>query len=167
VLLERLFGATSRPLIATDVSATVLSRVRARHGRDRAEYVVADARELPFEDASIPTLVSHVGLANVADSRRLLRELRRVGRELVATHVFYPKRDDENRRVARELGLEALLFRDEALSAFADAGWAVDVEHEREVLADPTPPSALVEGVRIDALPAVATRIHYCVLVAR
>ena len=107
------------------------------------------------------------GLANVPDAEPLLRELRRAGRELVATHVFYPEPDEENRRAAREHGLEELLVPESAFSAFAAAGWDVEVEREQEVAAGPTPASALIDGVRIDALPAAPTRIAYCVLVAR
>src|SRR3954452_17623829 len=77
--LERLLSGTQRPLDATDVSGTVLGRVRVRLGTQRIEYVVADARTLPLEEASIATLVSHLGLANVPDADALLRELRRVG----------------------------------------------------------------------------------------
>ena len=166
-LLERLLARTERPLVATDISPTVLERVRHRLGDERVEYVAADARALPFEDAAIPTFASHVGLANVPDAMPLLRELRRAGRELVATHVFYPESDEENRRAARELGLEELLFRESAVRAFAAACWELEVESGQEVAAGPTPASALIEGVRIDALPVATTRISYCVLVAR
>jgi hypothetical protein len=166
-LLERLLAVTERPLVATDISPTVLERVRRRIGGEGVEYVVADARALPFDDGAVPTFVSHVGLANVPDAPPLLRELRRAGRELVVTHVFYPESDEENRRAALELGLAELLFRDSASRAFAAAGWNLQVESEHEVAAGPTPASALIEGVRIDALPAARTRISYCVLVAR
>jgi ubiquinone/menaquinone biosynthesis C-methylase UbiE len=166
-LLERLLRATERPLVATDVSATVLSRVRARLGTKGVEYVVADTRELPFEDGSVPTLASHLGLANVPDAGPLLRELRRVGHKLVTTHLFYPDDDEENLAAAREHGLGELLSRTAALAAFAAAGWKVEVELEREVPVEPTPASELIPGVRIDALPVAPTRATWCVLVAR
>ena len=166
-LLERLLAATERPLVATDISATVLERVRRRLDDERVEYIVADARALPFSDGAIPTFASHVGLANVPNAAPLLRELRRAGRELVATHVFYPEPDEENRHAARELGLEELLFRESAFHAFAAAGWKLEVDSEQEIEAEPTPASELIEGVRIDALPAAPTRISYCVLLAR
>ena len=166
-LLERLLAATERPLVATDISPTVLERVRRRLGAERIQYVVADAHALPFDDAAVPTFASHVGLANVSDAAPLLRELRRAGRELIATHLFYPEADEENRRAARELGLDELLFRESAFRAFAAAGWTLAVESDQEVSAAPTPASALIEGVRVDALPAAPTRISYCVLVAR
>jgi hypothetical protein len=161
-LLSRLVGATSRPLVATDVSPHVLRATERRLPGPR--YVVADACSLPFDDGEVGTLVTHVGLANVAGGRRLLRELRRVGHELIATHVFYPADDQANRTVARELGLEELLVRETALPAFAAEGWDVAVDYEREVKADPTPSSAIVPGLGIDTLPAEATRITWCVL---
>jgi SAM-dependent methyltransferase len=166
-LLERLLGATQRPLVATDVSETVLTRVRARFGTERVEFVVADARALPFEEGSIATLVSHLGLANVPDAGVLLRELRRVGRELIATHVFFHDDDERNLAAARELGLDGLATWSAALGAFAEAGWSATVELERDVRADPTPVSELVPGVGIDGLPVAPASVTWCVLVAR
>ncbi len=161
-LLRLLAAATTRPLVASDVSEHVLRATERRVPGLR--YVAADARSLPFADGEIATLVTHVGLMNVPRGPEVLRELRRVGRELLATHYFYPADDDENRRAARELGLEDLLVRDAALAAFADAGWDVAVEAEREVDAVPTPKSALIPGVGIDGLPVRETRVTWCVL---
>jgi hypothetical protein len=161
-LLTRLVAGTSRPLVATDVSPHVLRATERRLPGPR--YVVADACSLPFDDGEAGTLVTHVGLANVPGGRRLLRELRRVGHELIATHVFYPANDQANRTAARELGLEELLVRETALPAFAAAGWKVAVEYEREMKAEPTPASALIPELRIDGLPVAATRITWCVL---
>ena len=163
VLLERLAASgTSRPLIATDVSPHVLRRTERRIPGPR--YVVADAHALPFAAGEIATLVSHVGLMNVQRGRELLGELRRVGGALVATHLFYGADDEANRAAARELGLEELLVRESALAAFADAGWDVAVEYERDVPAAPTPVSALIPGVGIDGLPVQGTRASWCVL---
>ena len=161
-LLEELVAGTSRELVASDVSPHVLRGTERRVPGPR--YVVADAHALPFADAEIATLVTHVGLANVPRGRELVRELRRVGREVVATHIFYPADDEENRAAARALGLEELLAREEALSAFAEAGWDISFEYEQEVQASPTPKSALIPGVGIDGLPVTETRLTWCVL---
>lgn len=161
-LLELLVHGTARPLAATDVSPLILRRVRDRLGDERVEYVPADAHELPFAEGSVPTLVSHVGLANVPPTA--LRELRRVGRELAATHVFYPEDDTENRAAAREAGLEDMLVRPTAMQALADAGWEAMTEAEQAVRASPTPESALIPGVRIDAIPVTETTATWCVL---
>jgi SAM-dependent methyltransferase len=161
-LLELLAARVSRPLTATDVSAHVLRATERRVPGVR--YVVADAQSLPLADGEVATLVTHVGLANVPRARALLHELRRVGRELVATHLFYPVEDEANRSAARELELEDLLVREPTRAAFADAGWELSLEYECEVPASPTPESALVPGVRIDGLPVCDTRATWCVL---
>jgi hypothetical protein len=166
-LLERLLEATQRRLVATDVSETVLGRVGARLGTERIDYVVADARSLPFEDGSFATIVSHLGLANVPDGAALLHELRRVGRELIATHVFFRDDDERNIAAARQIGLEGLATRGAALGAFAAAGLTASVDLECEVHAQPTPVSALVPGVAIDGLPAVPALVTWCVIAAR
>ena len=161
-LVERLAHG-ARAVTASDSSPTVLELLRRRLA-DGIQYVVADARSLPFPDASVATVVSHLGLANIADGEAALRELRRIGHELVATHFFLPKEDAENQSAARELGLDTLLDRERALAALAAAGWRVEFEAEREVNATPTPASELIPGVRIDALPVTETRATWCVL---
>jgi SAM-dependent methyltransferase len=161
-LLALLAGGVSRPLVATDVSRHVLAGTERRVPGPR--YVVADAHALPFADGEVETLVTHVGLGNIPRGRELLRELRRVGRELVATHVFYSADDEENRRAARDLDLEDLLVPELAYAAFAEAGWELSVEYEREVPTSPTPKSVLIPGVGIDALPVSDTRVSWCVL---
>lgn len=161
-LLGCLLAVTSRPVVATDVSPHALRATERRLPGPR--YVVADACSLPFDDGEVETLVTHLAFGNVAGGRRLLRELRRVGQELIATHVFYPADDQVNRAAARDLGLEELLVRETALPAFAAEGWDVSVEYEREAKAKPTPSSALVPGLGIDTLPVEDTHITWCVL---
>jgi ubiquinone/menaquinone biosynthesis C-methylase UbiE len=165
-LLERLQAATQRTLVATDVSPTVLGRVEERLGAERIEYVVADARSLPFEDGAIATLASHLVLANVPDAGALLRELRRVGRELVVTHVFFADGDEPNLATARAHRLEAMATRTSALAELQVAGWKAKVDLEREVQAEPTPESELMPGIRIDGLPVTPAQAFWCVLVA-
>ena len=94
------------------------------------------------------------------DAGALLRELRRVGRELIATHVFFRDDDEPNLAAARELELDHLATRGSALAAFSASGWSVTVELElkRDVRADPTPVSELVPGVGIDGLPSCRRR---------
>ena len=166
MLLERLAGATSRPIVATDISPTILGRVRTRLAAADVMYVAADAHALPFRDASIPTLVSHVGLANVPDAPSLLRELRRAGASLYATHVLYEDSDEANRNAARARGIDTLLFRETALRAFAEAGWRATFAAERAVRSEPTSASAVIPSVEIDALPVQATRVTWCVVEA-
>lgn len=161
-LLERLVASTSRPLVATDVSPHVLRATERRIPGPR--YLVADALSLPFEEGEVSTVVTHLGLANVPQGRALLRELRRVGREFVGTHLFYSADDAPNQAAARELGLEELLTRESALDALAEAGWDASLEYAREVPASPTPTSALVPGLGIDGLPIRDTRVVWCVL---
>ena len=92
--------------------------------------------------------------------------MRRVGRELIATHVFFRDDDEPNLAAACELGLDRLATCGSALAAFSASGWSVTVELERDVRADPTPVSELVPGVSIDGLPVVPASVTWCVIVA-
>jgi ubiquinone/menaquinone biosynthesis C-methylase UbiE len=165
-LLERLLE-TGRPLVATDVSPTVLRRVEQRFGDARISYVATDARSLPFADAEIPTLTTYVGLGNVPDTEALLRELRRVGRELGAVHQFYRDDGSENAEAIRAGGFAGALFRNELLASAERAGWTVEIEAERTVVASPTPDSLLVPGLRVDGIPVAETEATWCVLHGR
>jgi ubiquinone/menaquinone biosynthesis methyltransferase len=91
VLLDR-----ARPhdrLIASDFSEPMLQRGRAKVRR--AELVVADAQQLPFEDRSIAAVVCGFGVRNVADPGKAIAEVERVlvpGGVFVTLEFFRPSR---------------------------------------------------------------------------
>ncbi len=87
-LVPRL-GATCRSVVGIDVSPAVVEAAGGRY-RD-LEALVADVRELPFEDGSFDAIVSNSTLdhfATLAEAARALQELSRVlarGGTLVVT----------------------------------------------------------------------------------
>jgi uncharacterized protein YbaR (Trm112 family) len=160
-LVERLAAAVRRPLVASDVSPTVLARTRRSGRLPGVTFLAFDARRTPFRDHSVPVLTTHLGLANIPHTVEVLRELRRVAAgPFLATAAFYPEDDEVNAAAIRELGLGGTLFRSTALAAFADAGWNARIESERRSGAAPTPLSELFPGVRVDALPAAETELR-------
>lgn len=73
--------AGSRLLVGMDVSNAAAVRARQRDAQQRAHYLLADARHLPFAPASIDLIVSPSTLDHFrkpADLGTSLRELRRV-----------------------------------------------------------------------------------------
>jgi hypothetical protein len=157
--------------VATDVSPTVLARTRSRlaalGATDRISYLACDARRTPFADGAVAALTSFLGLANVQHPGPLLAELRRVSRgPLLAITHFYPPDDDVNADAIRTLALERLLYRDSLLEELADAGWRADIRHGEVADATPTPPGVLLEGARIDGLPAAPTALEWCLVYA-
>ncbi len=88
--------ARARPndrVIATDFAAEMLER--GRHKAPRAERVVADALDLPFESASVAAVVCGFGVRNLADPALGAREVRRVlrpGGVFVVLEFFRPER---------------------------------------------------------------------------
>ncbi len=64
-------------LTFTDLSPGMVQTVREALG-DRAEYAVADAQELPFDDASFDAVIANHMLFHVPDRPRALAEIARV-----------------------------------------------------------------------------------------
>ena len=64
-------------LTLTDFSPGMLDVARTVLG-DRADYLVADLQELPFEDASFDTVIANHMLYHVPDRRRAFAEVARV-----------------------------------------------------------------------------------------
>jgi hypothetical protein len=82
----------------------------------------------------------------------------------LAISHFYPEEDKANAKAIREAGLETLLYRHTALEHYVEAGWEVEVKNACVGEARPTPPGVVLEGARIDGLPAADTNLEWCVL---
>lgn len=162
---------TDRPIVATDFSLQVLRRDRERldalgYGH-RVSLLAMDARRTPFKAGAIGTLTTNQGLGNIREGEGLLKEMRRIvcGDFLAVTH-FYPEVDSTNRAVIEELGLAGVLYRENLEQRFEAAGWKMipaNICHGRAL---PTPQSAILEGLGIDALPKAETELAWTTLVA-
>jgi len=170
-LVEELLRGLGRPVVATDLSLPVLMRDR-RYLEfwglyDRASLLAVDARHTPFRNGAVSTLTTFAGLPSVQEPGDLLRELRRiVSGQFVAITVFFSPQDEVHAPVIRGAGLEELLFRGNALEAFAAAGWQVEVIDACAARAVPTPKGVLLEGFQVDGFPLAETVQELCVLVA-
>jgi uncharacterized protein YbaR (Trm112 family) len=170
-LVEELLHRLSRPVVATDLDLSVLMRDRRYLEYwglyDRASLLAFDARRTPFKDGAISTLTTFVGLPSVQEPGDLLQELRRtVSGQFVAITLFFSPEDEVHAPMIRDAGLEALLFRDAALDAFAAAGWQVELIEACAARAAPTPGGVLLKGFQVDGLPLAETVEELCVLVA-
>lgn len=171
-LVEILVRRLQRFVVATDFSPGVLRRNRQwLMDIGLYEYVsllAFDARRTPFRDGAVETLTTNLGLPNIEEPGDLLKELRRIvsGTFLAVSH-FYPEDDAANGKVIRAARLDLLLYRRSALAQFMEAGWVVAVQNECVGEGRPTPPSAVVEGLRIDGLPVAETMLAWCVLLGR
>jgi len=171
-LVEVLARRLTRPIVATDFSPRVLRRDRRWLEflglYDSVSLLAFDARRTPFKDDVIQTLTTNLGLPNIEQPGRLLRELRRiVGGTFLAISQFYPEDNEANAAAIRQAGLSALLFRRSTLEHFATAGWRVELANAYIGKAQPTPAGVVLEGAAIDAFPVAETTLEWCVLVAR
>jgi uncharacterized protein YbaR (Trm112 family) len=165
-----LLHGTAADILITDFSLRVLRRNRrwleAMGHRGRASLLAFDARRTPFRPASLWWMTTNLGLANIRDPGPLLDELRRVvGGQLLAICHFYPPQDDANRQAIVHLGLDSLLYKEQALASLQVAGWKTVIENACIGDAMPTPTSRLIEDAGIDALPVAPTQLEWCVLV--
>jgi len=91
VLLAEAFP--DRRLVAADFSKSMLDAGRTK--APRAETVVANAMEMPFEDGEFAATVCGFGIRNVSDPRRALADVKRVltrGGIFVTLEFFRPTR---------------------------------------------------------------------------
>jgi len=169
--VEHMARRLNRPIVATDFSPRVLRRDRRRFSflglEDRISLLAFDARRTPFRHGAVHTMTTYQGLLNIREPGELLRELRRVvSGTLVVLTFFFPEEDAANGALIHELGLTQMAYREPALRQFREAGWTVQVAASWKGLARPTPPSVLLEGAGMDALPAAETTLEWCVLEA-
>lgn len=171
-LVEQLAQRLKRPIVASDFSPRVLQQARRRlEWRGVYEYVsllAFDSRLTPFKTATVKTLTTNLGLANIRERGNLLQELRRIvsGKFFAISH-FYPENGDTNAQKISELGLATLLFRRLALNCFENAGWKVEVVNSCFGKARPTPIGVVLEGATIDTLPIAETTLEWCTLIAK
>lgn len=171
-LVEEMIRCFEREIVATDLSPRVLRGNRRRLESfklyDQMSLLAFDARRTPFKDGSIETMTTYLGLANIREPRSLLKELGRiVSGTFLALSVFYPPDDEANLGAIRELGLEGLLTRREALQAFREAGWEVELLDTCTSRALPTPKGVVLQGAGIDALPVAETTLEWGLISAR
>ena len=168
-LAKKIVRKLKRPVVATDFSPGVLRRDRRwleSFGLyDHVSLLAFDARRTPFKDGAVENLTTNLGLPNIEEPGSLLRELRRIvnGVFLAISH-FFPEEDAGNAKVIREAGLEGVLYRRTAMENYVGAGWKVEVKNACMGEARPTPPGVVLEGARIDGLPAADTNQEWCVL---
>lgn len=182
-LVRELLRQTQRTVIATDVSAWVLRRLREQVKAlglqaDRLALVVCDARRLPFQDGSIPDLTTFEGILNIAvaaavegslprsAARALLAEWRRVAQRMVSVQTLFSPWDVLHRAILGRYGVVPLTFARPFHVLLDEAGWRVAAETGRTLTRRPTPRSTLLPGVTIDQLPVAPTRVHLECLVA-
>jgi uncharacterized protein YbaR (Trm112 family) len=170
-LVERLVLAGVGHVVATDLSPLVLRRSRAELRRrglaETVSFLALDARATPFADGGVETMTSNLGLANVTEPRSLLEELRRAvsGRLLAISH-FYPPESGPNLDAIRDAGMESMLLRARFEQQMRRAGWELLVANACACRAEPTPPSRVVEGARLDALPVEPTMLEWATAIA-
>ncbi len=177
-LVREILAGTDRTVIATDVSAWVLRRLRDQLTAlglpaGRLALVVCDARHLPLSDGSVSDLTTLEGLGNIAaDAAReagrlprsaaldLLREWRRAAHRMTSVQSLFSPMSLVHRAVLAHYGVAALTFPGPLHALLREAGWRVVDEQARSLTRRPTPRSRLLRGVRIDGLPLLPTRMR-------
>lgn len=170
-LVNRIIKNLKIPLVVTDFSPSILRKNKLWFKRngcyDSISLLSFDARKTPFKDGSIGTMTTCMGLPNIEEPGVLLEELRRiVSVRFMAISNFFSEDDEVNGKIIREAGLEKLLYRSSALKEFREARWDVEIENVCTGEVRPAPPGVVLEGARVDALPACRTDLEWCVISA-
>ncbi len=170
-LVTRMLKNLPNPIVVTDFSPTVLQRDRNRLIEQglysRASLLAFDARQTPFKANSISLLTTHVGLQNIQNPGNVLKELSRfVKGKFLAVSSFFPEDDHENGSVIQQAGLSDMYFRNKLIDQYRDANWKVEVENLFSVKTPASPTGVVLEGAKVDLLPAYETIVDWCVLKA-
>lgn len=157
-LVELLAEQDAPIIVSTELSLRGLHRGRRRlkyKGQaDKVSHLVVDVRKTPFCDQGSPTLLSHMGLANIPEGASdALSELKRVcGGMLLFSHAFCRPDDTVHAPLLRDIG-HPLAFLDDAMKALDSAGWDAEILINRRVPVKPTPASELVPEMTVDRFP--------------
>lgn len=178
ILVKAILSGTNRTVIATDLSAWVLRRLRDQVTAlglpaGRLALVVCDGRNLPFRDGGVSDLTTLEGLGSIAaDAAReaggfsrsaaldLLREWRRAAHRMTSMLSLFSSTSLVHRAVLMHYGVADLMFPGPMHGLLREAGWRVVDEQTQSLARRPTPRSALLRGVRIDGLPLLPTRMQ-------
>jgi uncharacterized protein YbaR (Trm112 family)/SAM-dependent methyltransferase len=168
-LVEQMARRLNGPLIATDFSPRVLQRNRQQLRQmglyEQVSLLAFDARRTPFRGGAVTTMTTNLGLPNIEEPGHLIRELRRVvSGQFLAVSFFLPETDEANGEIIRQAKLDTVLYRPKLEAVFAAANWPLTVENVCTGLAQPTPPSVILAGIRPDGLPVTETMLEWGVL---
>lgn len=172
-LISQLLSRVEAPLIASDLSPTVLADYQAsRWGEHlqsgRLGLMAFDAKNIPFEDGAVPVITTCLGLQNIPGPEAALRELRRVcGGTLYAMCMFFPEEDGVNHKAAAKVGLPGAFSLEQLRGMMERCGWQVRPEAGPWFQIQPTPEGEIAAGMRVDALPARETRCRFATLVCQ
>lgn len=170
-LLNHLLSRVGAPLVASDLSPTVLANGLAVCHPDeiasgRLTLLGFDATALPFRDRSLPAITTCVGLQNIPNPERAVRELRRVcAGTLYALCFFFPEDDAENQGAAARHGLDGAYSRRQLTGLLEGCGWHVRGFETPAFPMEPTPMGKAVPGYQVDGLPVAATNAQFITLV--
>lgn len=171
MLLSHLLGRVEAPLVAADLSPTVLANGLAvcypeEVASGRLTLLALDATSLPFRDNSLPAVTTCVGLQNIPNPEQAVRELRRVCAGIFyALCFFFPEDDWENQGAAAQFGLDGAYSQRRLTGLLESCGWNVRCFETPAFYMEPTPVGKAVPGYQVDGLPVAATNAQFITLV--
>jgi SAM-dependent methyltransferase len=118
----------ARSAVGVDLDEHTIAHARSHHSE--AEFIVGDARELPFDHATFDLVVSFETVEHVPDPHRVLAELHRVTTEdglvLVSTpnkHQYLVENEFHERELFHEEFLELLHARFDRVQPLLQHNW--------------------------------------------
>lgn len=167
-LVEKLLKNTELDIIASDISYSIMRKSRARFKEEdinRISFMAFDANFIPFKDRSLPLLTTFLGLQNINDWQRVLKELRRVCcHTFYAAGCFIPKEDTINLSFLKSNGIDRLWIKELLQEELKISDWNVECLYSAFAPIKPTPMGEIVQGYGIDGFPLADSCAECCVL---
>jgi uncharacterized protein YbaR (Trm112 family) len=152
-------------VVGTDVSLRVLRRDQRWLNwlglADRVSLLAVDMRHIPFRDASIGVLTTNVGLDNLSPPEALDEVLSECRRATSGAFLVISLAEVSVHGLSWPVLTGETSQQHPILTRLARAGWRAQIVASRPAVAEPTPPSAILDGVHIDAFPEVTTPVEW------
>lgn len=167
-LVEKFLRELDNYVVATDFSPTILMRNRDYYKSkglyDKLSLIAFDARRTPFKNNSIDIMTSNLGIPNIENPGKLMKELYRICKGIfMPIMMFFNEDDSPNLDFMKEYGNDSYSTRNSSLKMFNSEPWKCEICSYHIANVKPTPVGEIIGGM-IDGVPVNDTVAEFAVV---
>lgn len=167
-LVELLLKNTNNFVLATDFSPTVLLRDKDYFNfkglYNNLSLIAFDARRSPFKDNSIELMTSNVGIQNIEQPGKVIKEMNRICKDTFLSIMMLFSSDDKvHLDFMNKFGNTSYMTEASALKTFNTEAWKCSLINKVKGNIKPTPVGEIIE-MGIDGIPIENTIVDFCIM---